>query len=100
MAEADGLRHADRPGRAILSRAALGVTAFPDFFDDLRAEGFEISGIAGGNDALVDNDLRIFPSGTGIHDVGLDGFEGGHATTFGNAGLDEQPRGMAYGGND
>jgi hypothetical protein len=33
------------------------VQAFFDLFDNLFAEGFKVSGIAGRDDALVNNDL-------------------------------------------
>jgi hypothetical protein len=45
------------------------VTTFPDLFDDLGAEGFEITRIARSNDALVDDDFGILPLRTGVGDA-------------------------------
>jgi hypothetical protein len=46
--------------------AALGVAAFFDLFDDLGTEGFQIARVAGRDDALVYNDLGVFPFCAGI----------------------------------
>ena len=54
--------------------AALLMRTFGDFLDDLGGEHLEITGIARGDDALVDNDGGIFPLASGIEDVGLDRF--------------------------
>src|SRR5882757_3511754 len=71
--------------------AALGMPAFPDFFDDFRAEGFEVTGIARGDHALIDNDFSILPFGAGIGDVGLDRLVRCHLPALGDAGFDQQP---------
>src|SRR3954462_15902101 len=80
--------------------AALGVAAFLYLFEDLGAEGPEITRVARGDDALVDDDLGILPLRPGIGDVGLDRFVGGHPAALRDAGLDQQPGRMAARGND
>src|ERR1700742_2924525 len=81
-------------------RAALSVTAFLYFFDDLGAEGFEIAGITRSYDALVDYDFGILPLGSGVGDVGLDGLERRHPASLRDAGLYQQPRRVADGRDD
>src|ERR1700676_5301023 len=44
-----------------LRGAALGMFAFLDLFDDLGAERIKVAGIARCDDAVIDNDLGIFP---------------------------------------
>lgn len=39
---------------------------------DYLGEGFEVTGIARGDNATVDDDLRIFPFRAGVDDVRLD----------------------------
>src|SRR3954452_6132870 len=80
--------------------AALGVAAFLHLFDDLGAEGLEVTRIARGDDALVDDDLRILPLRAGIGDVGLDRFVGRHPAALRDAGLDQQPGRVADRGYD
>jgi len=41
--------------------AALGVAAFLDLFDNLGTEGFQVAPGCGRDDALVYNDLGVFP---------------------------------------
>src|SRR6202012_2706842 len=77
-------------------RAALGVTAFLDLFDDLAAEGFEVARIARRDDPLVDDDLGVLPFGAGVGDVGLDRLERRHPAPLGDPGLDQQPRRVAH----
>jgi hypothetical protein len=47
-----------------------------DLLDDLGAKGFQVTGIAGRDHALIDNDLRVLPLRAGIRHVGHDRFEG------------------------
>src|ERR1700751_1492561 len=74
--------------------------ALLDLFDDLDAEGFEIARIAGGNHALIANDLRILPLRARVRHVGLDRFEGGHLTALRDTGLDEKPGRVTDGCDD
>jgi hypothetical protein len=46
-----------------------------DRFDD--AEGIKVAWIARGDDAIVDNDFRIFPFRAGVRDIRLDRLVGG-----------------------
>src|ERR1700694_576563 len=83
-----------------LRGAALGMFAFLDLFDDLGAERIKVAGIARCDDAVIDNDLGIFPFGAGIDDISLDRLVRCHPATFGKAGLDQQPGCVADGGDD
>src|SRR4051812_20380769 len=71
------------------------MAPFLDLFDDLGAEGLEITGIARGDQPLIDDDLGILPSRTGIGDVCLDRMIGRHLAALRDAGFDQKPGRMA-----
>lgn len=75
------------------------MLAFAHFLDDLFRERFEIAGIARGDDALIGHDFAVFPFGAGIDHVGLDRIIRRHLAALGDAGLDQEPRRMAHGGD-
>src|SRR5688572_22021217 len=84
-----------RPLLAFRLRAALPcVAAFFDLVDDLHAEGFEVAGIAAGDDAGVGDDFAIEPSTAGIDHVGLDRFVGSYLPSTHRVDFDQQPRRM------
>src|SRR5688572_12750093 len=85
----------DRPLLALRLRAALPcVAAFFNLVDDLHAEGFEVAGIAAGDEAGVGDDFAIEPFAAGIDHVGLDRLVGSHLPTAHRIDFDQQPRRM------
>src|SRR3954452_13281605 len=79
-----------------LGCAALGVAAFRDLLDDLAGKCLKVTRIARGDDALVDDDLRILPLSTGIDAIGFDRMIRGRLTALDDAGFDQQPWGVAH----
>src|SRR4051794_3973487 len=68
------------------------MTTLLDLFDDLGAEGFQVSWIARRDQALIYDDFRIFPLGACVRNVGLDRLERRHPAALGDTCLDQEPR--------
>jgi hypothetical protein len=79
--------------------AALAVLALGYFLHNLRGKRLQIAGMTRCDEAFVGHDLLVLPPGAGIDQIGLHGFVGRHLAAFGDAGVDQQPRRMADGGN-
>ena len=71
------------------------VAALGELLDDLGAEGRQVVGVAAGHEALVDDDLLVDPVGARVAQVLLQRGPRGHGAAADDAGLDEDPRGVA-----
>ena len=71
------------------------MRAFAHLFDDLVHEGFEIAGIAAGDEALIGHDRLVAPLPARIDHVGLDRVVGRALLALDDARLDQQPRRVA-----
>src|SRR3954470_21849568 len=71
------------------------VLALAELLDDLRAEGGEVVRVAGGDEALVDDDLLVDPVRAGVAQVGLQRRPRGDLPAAHDVGLDQRPRAVA-----
>src|SRR5436190_16849110 len=75
------------------------MDSLADLFNQLGIEGWEVIGLATGDESVVDDDFFINPGGPSVLEVRLDRLIRSHSPTGGHPSIDQSPGTMTDGGN-